>query len=106
MIHCMKKLICSLLFLLIFWHPAKADHITGGEMFYTYTGMTGLNYNYSVTTKFFKDCLSNRQLNNVVTMIVFDKVSNKEVMRVDAPLAHTETLQMTNTNKCITDPPP
>ncbi|MBC7903355.1 MAG: hypothetical protein H7Y27_08025, partial [Gemmatimonadaceae bacterium] len=59
----MNKIICLLILLAVFM-TAKADHITGGEMYYSYGGFVNGKHNYNVTLKFFMRCNSGRQFNN------------------------------------------
>lgn len=84
---------------------ARADHITGGEMFYTLTGFSGNQYSYHVTAKFFKDCAINRQLNTSNFFSVFEKGSNEPLQVLTVSLTRTETLNLNNNNPCITNPP-
>jgi gliding motility-associated-like protein len=92
-----------LLLLCGFW--ARAEHITGGEMFYTFTGMSNGLYHYRGTIKLFKNCYSNRPLANPAIVSVFDKTTGARVMDITAPLANTDNISLTNPNKCITNPP-
>lgn len=100
----MKKLL--LLFVLLsaglFSH---ADHITGGEMFYTLVSFTNNQYNYKVTAKFFKDCSINRQFQAVTQLAVYEKTTGKNITTISAPMTGTENLNMINNNPCITNPP-
>lgn len=100
----MKKL--SALFLAIFSIlAARADHITGGEMYYTFTGTSGGNYTYRVTMKLFMRCNSGRQFANPAIIGVFNKSSGVRVSDVSVPLGRQETLQLSNFSKCISNPP-
>ncbi len=49
-----------MLFILLFFFlpQAKASHIVGGEMLYTYTGTSNGNVNYTITMNLFVDCKS------------------------------------------------
>lgn len=100
----MKKL--SALFLSIFsLLAARADHITGGEMYYKFTGVSGGNYTYSVTMKLFMRCNSGRQFANPAIIGVFNKSSGVRVSDINVPLGRQETLQLSNFSKCISNPP-
>jgi gliding motility-associated-like protein len=100
----MKKLVTFLL-LIGCVYGAKADHITGGEMFYTFAGAVNGQYQYNVTLKLFMRCNSGRQFNNPTFVSVFDKASNSRVMDISVPLSSQENANFTSTNPCITNPP-
>ncbi|HEX2534008.1 MAG TPA: PKD domain-containing protein, partial [Chitinophagaceae bacterium] len=102
----MKK---TLLLLMLFtgWAlTSRADHITGGEMYYSYIGNANGRHQYKGTLKLYRSCFSSRQLNANAIISVFNRNSNVRVQDIDVSLTRTETLEMANTNKCITDPPP
>ena len=84
---------------------AKADHITGGEMFYTYTGSSNGQDNYAVTLKLFMRCLSGRQFPDPAIISVFDKFSNSRIEDISVELFNQQTIQITNPDPCITNPP-
>jgi len=84
---------------------AKADHITGGEIFYTFAGTTNGNNSYNVTFKLFMRCNSGRQFNNPTVVSIFDKGTNQRVSDINVNLSSSETIQITNPDPCITDPP-
>jgi gliding motility-associated-like protein len=100
----MNKLFACCL-LMVCWLTAKADHITGGEMYYYFTGVSGGQYQYRVTAKLFMRCNSGRQFNNPNTISVFDKATGSRIRDITVPLARQENLSLTNPNKCITNPP-
>jgi gliding motility-associated-like protein len=101
----MIKLLASVFMFVLCSLYAKADHITGGEVFYTLLNVTNGKYNYGVTLKLFMRCNSGRQFNNPATISVFDKGSNKRILDIPVNLGRTETIQLTNPSRCITDPP-
>jgi gliding motility-associated-like protein len=100
----MRKLSVTIL-LVILVITARADHITGGEMYYTFTGASNGFYNYNVTLKLFMRCNSGRSFNNPSSVSIFDRITNARVMDIQVPLSKQETLDYTNTNTCITNPP-
>jgi gliding motility-associated-like protein len=100
----MKRVLLVLLILASF--IAKADHITGGEMFYTYTGFSNGLHHYNVTLKFFMRCNSGRAFNDPTVVSVFDKTNNSRVTNINVRLANRETISITNPDPCITNPPP
>src|SRR5687768_15673363 len=101
----MKRNILFSLFMLCFCLHAKADHITGGEMFYIYMGQSGGNHNYNVTLRLYMRCNSGRQFNNPTIIGVFDRATNERVTALSVPLASEETISITDPNPCITNPP-
>ncbi len=101
----MKKLYTLSIILLCFCVIAKADHITGGEISYTYTAGANGMYDYHVTFKLFMRCNSNRQFNNPTIVSIFDKGSNQRVKNIDVALSTRETIQITESDPCISNPP-
>lgn len=100
----MKKflLVCFLLGAGFYSH---ADHITGGEMFYTLVGLTNNQFQYKVTAKFFRDCSSSRQFNNETQVAIYEKSTGKSMATITVPLNRIENLNLSNNNPCITNPP-
>ena len=99
------KTIFSFCFILLLCTIAKAEHITGGEMFYTYVGLVNGEHVYRGTVKLYKNCHSSRQLANPAVLSVFDRLTGARLKDVNLPLNNTETISLTDPNKCITDPP-
>ena len=66
----MKKCLALLLFASLAI-TGRASHITGGEMFYTFTGIVGGQYTYSVTLKLYQRCNSGRQFPNPAIISIF-----------------------------------
>jgi len=91
--------------LLCIVHNAAANHITGGEMYYNYNGIFNGAHQYAVTLKLFMRCNSGRSFNNPSIVGIFNKSDNVRVRDVTVPLTRTETIRLTDPNKCITDPP-
>src|SRR5687768_4975567 len=89
----------------LFCNLAKAEHITGGEMFYVYVGEVNGKHHYRGTVKLYKNCHSNRQLANPAVVSVFDRLTGQRIEDITIPLSNTETIGLTNPNKCITNPP-
>lgn len=98
-----KHFICLLLILMA--GTARADHITGGEMFYTLVNATNGEYTYSITLKLFMVCNSVREFNNPTYVSFFDKATDARVRDVVVPLGSTETISLTAGGPCITNPP-
>ncbi len=98
------------IFLIAVVSNARADHITGGEMFYTFVGISNAginsgNYIYSVTLKLFMRCNSGRAFNDPTLISVFDRSTGQSVSDLSIPLSSQQTLNYSNNNPCITDPP-
>src|SRR5215831_8349122 len=101
----MRKFVtcCALLALIT---ATKAEHITGGEMYYTFQNFSNGEYHYHVTAKLFKDCFVNRQFPDPATIGVFRKLTGARVMDISVPMSSTETLDLANGGgPCISDPP-
>ena len=100
----MKKF-CLILLLSTLSYLAKADHITGGEMYYTYNGLTAGENSYTVTLKLFKRCNSGREFPNPAVISVFNKLSFDRFSDFSVSLLREETISMIDTDPCVTDPP-
>ncbi|MCG2615658.1 gliding motility-associated C-terminal domain-containing protein [Terrimonas sp. NA20] len=80
---------------------AWADHITGGEMFYTHVGAN----TYNVTLKLFMRCNSGRNFPDPAVMSIFDKTTNQRFEDISVRISNRETISLTNNDPCITNPP-
>src|SRR5687768_11020755 len=94
-----------LLLICAFCFKANADHITGGEMFYTYTGTSNGQNNYLVTLKLFMRCNSGRQFPDPAIISVFEKTGYNRITDISAGRLDQQTIQITDPDPCITDPP-
>ena len=83
----------------------RADHVTGGEMYYTFGGISNGEYKYTITMKYFMRCNSGRQFYNPAAISIFNKTTHALIQTVDVPLATQQTLSLTSPNPCITNPP-
>lgn len=83
---------------------AIASHITGGEMYYKFISSQNGVATYKVYMKLFMRCNSGRQFNNPAIISVFNK-NGTRVKDITVPLNKEEKIQLSNTNKCITNPP-
>ncbi|HEU4574252.1 MAG TPA: PKD domain-containing protein [Chitinophagaceae bacterium] len=101
----MKKIlliICTLGFTLL----SRANHITGGEMFYTFIGMSGSNYQYKVTLRLYRDCYSTgAQLDDYAAIAVFDNSNNKMISENRVSRSRIDVLNLSSPSPCITNPP-
>ncbi|HYH14286.1 MAG TPA: T9SS type B sorting domain-containing protein [Flavisolibacter sp.] len=95
----------GILLCLVIPYVSKADHITGGEMYYTYAGFSNGMHNYNFTLKFYMRCYSGRTFNNPAIVSVFDKGNNSRVRDISVTLTNQETIQISNPDPCITNPP-
>jgi gliding motility-associated-like protein len=100
----MKKTVIGCLLMLVLF-SAQADHITGGEMHYTFTGISGGQYTYQITAKLFMDCYSNRRLPNPAYFGIFNKGTGAHIRDLSIPMAHQDRLLLSNPSPCITNPP-
>ena len=102
----MKRLLLAISTLFLFSTPAFANHITGGEMYYTLTSQSGGNYNYHVTLKLFRDCNSTgAQLDQFAPIAIFDKTNGTSVRTLNVSLARIVVLNLGSPSPCINNPP-
>lgn len=92
--------------MICFAFEAKADHITGGEMFYSLAGTANGEIQYNVTLKLYMRCNSGRQFNNPTFVSIFDRESGSRVRDVSVAVARIDRISITNPDPCITNPPP
>jgi gliding motility-associated-like protein len=106
----MKKLLSCLFILFAFTLSVKADHITGGEIFYTYAKQViagdGTVYNrYYITLKLFRDCNSTgAQLDAVAAISVFSKSGGPSI-NLNVKRSKIVTLNLGTPDPCILNPP-
>ena len=80
-----------------------ANHIVGGEMYYTFVSQAGNIYNYSVTIKLFRDLSSGTFLDNPINVAVYSKGSNTPFTQL---VSQNSLLSLTATpGPCIINPP-
>ncbi len=84
-----------------------AEHITGGEMFYRFTGISATGeYQYAVTLKLYRDCFSSgAQLDESAAIGIFNRTSNSLIFNQLIPRTKTERLQLGSPGACITNAP-
>ncbi|MFL5788863.1 MAG: PKD domain-containing protein [Flavisolibacter sp.] len=102
----MKKVYFYLLFSLIAIY-ASANHITGGEMYYTLTGQNGNMYTYHVVLNLYRDCFSNgAPLDGDVSISIFDNAGFSTVWNNDnIPRTKIVHLNLSSPSPCIQNPP-
>ncbi|MEO5995646.1 MAG: gliding motility-associated C-terminal domain-containing protein [Chitinophagaceae bacterium] len=100
----MRTLLVSILSFCFFFN-ASASHITGGEMFYVFNGMSNGQYQYNVTLKLLMRCNSGRQFNDPAVISFFNKSTNSRFLDVSVPLTRKQTVELADFNRCISNPP-
>jgi gliding motility-associated-like protein len=101
----MKRLVIVIFLLVGAFFSANADHVTGGEMYYTYNGFSNGLHHYSVTYKLFMRCFSNRNFANPTVISVFDKSNNSRVTDITVALSHQTNISLPDAGPCINNPP-
>jgi gliding motility-associated-like protein len=101
----MNRVLLILLLLMGCFFRASADHITGGEIFYTYTGGSNGMYDYNITIRLYMRCNSGREFNNPTIISIFDKTTGERFNDYSVLLSRTENLSLANTDPCISNPP-
>lgn len=86
---------------------ALAEHITGGEMYYTLDSVRNGTCYYEVTLKLYRDCNSTgAQLDPSAAIAIFNKSNSSMLFRVTVPLrGGIQTLQLSSPGPCITNAP-
>jgi len=101
----MKRSVFAVLLLIVVPVTARASHITGGEMFYRFTGINNGQYQYEVTLKLFQRCNSGRVFPNPTIISIFDRTNNTRITDLNVPLGDIQTISITEPDPCITNPP-
>lgn len=102
----MKRLLFLLSAVFSFACISFANHITGGEMFYTYIGQSGGLYQYNVTLKLFRHCGPvGAPLDPSAPISIFDRVSGATVWSENVPRTNVQILNLTTPDPCISNPP-
>jgi len=101
----MTKICAICLGLICFSVKVKADHISGGEMYYTYVSNQNGTFTYNVTFKLFIRCQSATGIKNPTTVSVFEKGTNRRISDISVKISSIENLQLANTDPCISNPP-
>jgi gliding motility-associated-like protein len=102
----MKRFIVILTSLL-FSKALLAEHITGGEMFYSYMGFSNGQHQYHITLKLYRDCFSaGAQLDANAGIAIFNKSTNAIAWQGMVPMSGgPQQLQLGFPGPCITNPP-
>ncbi|MBL7743337.1 MAG: gliding motility-associated C-terminal domain-containing protein [Chitinophagaceae bacterium] len=87
--------------------PMLANHITGGEIFYTYAGLDGNgNHQYHVTLKLYRDHNSTgAQLDGAAAIAVFNTSSGAMVWNNSINMTRQTRLILGSPGPCITNAP-
>jgi gliding motility-associated-like protein len=102
----MKRLILLISTCFLLSLNANANHITGGEMYYTLVSQSGNNYTYRVVLKLYRDCFSSgAQLDPSAAIAIFDKGTGTMVWNSLVPQQQVIRLEIGTPNPCITNPP-
>jgi len=101
----MRKLSFILLLTILLPLLAKASHITGGEMYYTYGGVNLGLHRYNFTLKLYQRCNSGRQFPNPAIVSIFDKTNGLRVMDISVTLSAEDNISISTPDPCITNPP-
>lgn len=101
------KRIVALILTLFTGLMSYANHITGGEMYYTLTSQAGNNYTYRVVLKLYRDPNSGgAPLDASAGIAIFDRFTGTLIQNNSAvPLSRREDLNLTTPNPCIVNPP-
>jgi gliding motility-associated-like protein len=101
----MKRL-CVILIVLGMCFTGKANHITGGQIYYTFTGVNNGNYTYSVTLLLYRDHFSSgAQLDAAAAIGIYNNSNNSLVWNQSITLAFVEEAEVTSPDPCINNPP-
>lgn len=102
----MKRI--TLIFFTLFclvWQ-ARAEHITGGEIFYTLVSESGGQYTYRVTLKLFRNCGNvGAPLDAAAPIAIFDRGTNAMVWNQSISMSFSEQLRLSSPGACIRNAP-
>src|SRR6478736_3401184 len=100
----MKTKFLGLIIGLLLSLSTYANHIVGGEMWYTFVSQSGGIYTYSVTVKLFRDLSSVTLLDNPINIAVYAKGSNTPFITQVVSQTSLATLTAIP-GPCIINPP-
>jgi gliding motility-associated-like protein len=104
----MKRLLLLILSSFILSVSSFANHITGGQIFYTFTGMSGTNYTYHVSLWLYRDHnapVGAATLDPFASIAIYDKLTGTRVWNNNVNQTDTIHLHLVSPNPCITNPP-
>ncbi len=83
-----------------------AEHITGGEMYYTLIGTDNGEYQYRITLKLFRNCgPTGAPLDSEAPIAIFNRTTNQRVITREVSMLKREILQLGSPGPCITNAP-
>jgi gliding motility-associated-like protein len=100
----MKRQLLNLIIFLSLALTSFANHITGGEIYYTLKSQSGNSFIYTVTIKLFKDASIGVALDNPINVAVYAKGSNTPAWTGSITQTSLTTITATP-GPCIINPP-
>lgn len=103
----MKKLLLFVSLLLL-TAIAFANHITGGEMYYTLQSQSGGSYTYEITLKLYRDCNAppgSAQLDPSVIIGIFNNQDNSLFQKATVQQTRFDKQNLGSPSPCISNPP-
>jgi gliding motility-associated-like protein len=83
-----------------------ANHITGGQMYYTLLSESGGNYTYKVTMMLYRDCYSQgAPLDETAPIAVFNNETRAMTRIFQVAMTRQAKLEITSPDPCILNPP-
>ena len=102
----MKRFFLCLLFFISIALSSMANHISGGEMYYTLVSQSGNNYTYHVTLKLFRDGAGGGPpLSPSEIIVIYEKNTNVIVWNNTVARSSFTTLVLTSPGPCVVNPP-
>src|SRR5215207_3420273 len=102
----MKRILLLISAVLFFSISSFANHITGGEMYYTLQSQSGGSSTYHVVLKLYRDCNSGgAPLDASAPISIFDRVTNVTIIDNIITRDRIVTLSLGSPSPCITNPP-
>lgn len=101
----MRKFLLIITFLGLVSLAARADHIIGGEMFYTWLGKSGVNNRYRVTLKLFVRCDASPAQFDTQVDISFFTGNGTFITHEPVGRDSVATFNATEVDPCIVNPP-
>lgn len=102
----MKRITIILFTLLSFIQQAAAEHITGGEIYYTFGGESNGTFTYNVTLKLFRNCGNvGAPLDATASIAVYELGTNRLVQEIQQGLSSSRELRLSAPGPCISNAP-
>lgn len=101
----MRKLLL-IITVFVLSHQSFANHITGGQIYYTLASQSGNSFTYSVTLLLYRDSLSTGALLDPSAPIaIFDRATGAMVWSNSIPISFIEVQHLWAPDPCINNPP-